>query len=234
MEHRIKVPVHLTYNVMGVVDPEGLETRRIMNKVKREKKCFSSDRPLWLVSLDGHDKLCGYQNWTFPLGVYGCLDTFSRKVLCLDVMPSNSEPRIIGNLYLRFLTNKKQLPRFLRMDRGTETGKMTTIHVYLHNDLSLFGDPVESVIYGPSTNNTIEWWWRDLHERLAMYFKLQLKTLLDSREYDPHDMIHRQLLAYVYIPIIRRERRIFQDVWNAHQLADPIICSNSRKSTVSA
>ena len=34
-------------------------------------------------SLDGHNKLCGYQNSIFALGVYGCLDTFSRKALFL-------------------------------------------------------------------------------------------------------------------------------------------------------
>ena len=67
------------------MDPEGLEERNVQKK-GRKKRPFTS---LWLVSLDGHDKLCGYQNWTFPLGVYRCLDTFSRKILFLFVCFSN-------------------------------------------------------------------------------------------------------------------------------------------------
>lgn len=89
-EHNIKVPRHLVYNVLTDVDPEGLQARAVDKKVKKKKVPFISAGPLWLASLDGHDKLCGYQNWTFPLSIYGCLDTFSRKILFLFVSHSNS------------------------------------------------------------------------------------------------------------------------------------------------
>ena len=62
-------------------------------------------------------------------------------------------------------------------------------------------DPVEVVIYGPLTSNKVERWWRDLHERLENFFKVQLTQLLRDRQYDPHNILDRQLLAYVYIPI---------------------------------
>ena len=52
--------------------------------------------------------LSGYQNWTFPLGIYGCMDTFSRKVLFLYVC------------YLQFLYETETFPTHLRLDRGTE------------------------------------------------------------------------------------------------------------------
>lgn len=78
------------------------------------------------------------------------------------------------------------------------------------------GDPLHSIIYGPSTSNKIERWWRHLHERLERYFKAQLNTLLKGIEYDPHDLIHRQILAYVYIPIVQRECEIFVNYWNSH------------------
>ena len=61
-------------------------------------------------------------------------------------------------------------PRFLRMDKGTEAGKMATIHSYLMSQYDFFEDPTDSVCYGPSTTNKIERWWRDLHERLEKYF----------------------------------------------------------------
>ena len=80
-EHDIKVPRHLVHTVLADLDPAGLDARRLQNKGKKPKIPFSSSGPLWVVSLDGHDKLCGYQNSTFPVCIYGCLDTFSEKDL---------------------------------------------------------------------------------------------------------------------------------------------------------
>ena len=71
------------------------------------------------------------------------------------------------------------------MDKGTETGKMATIHTYLMSQNDIFEDPLDSIAYGPSTSNKIERWWRDLHERLEKFFKTQLKELLQEQEYDP-------------------------------------------------
>jgi hypothetical protein len=66
-------------------------------------------------------------------------------------------------------------------------------------------DPTDSVIHGPSTSNKIERWWRDLHERLEKFFKQQLTALLQRREYNPDFAHDRQLLAYIYVPIVQRE-----------------------------
>lgn len=50
---------------------------------KRNKKVkgqFTTKGVNWVHSMDGHDKLMGYQNRTFPLVVYGSIDTASRKL----------------------------------------------------------------------------------------------------------------------------------------------------------
>ena len=216
-EHNVQVPRHLVHNLMAELDPEGLEARNLETK-KKPKGQFTSEGPLWVVSLDGHDKLCGYQNATFPLGVYGCIDTFSRKILFLFVCHSNSNPLVIGKMYLRYLFETEMLPRNLRVDRGMETGKMATIHVYLLNKHEDVDDPTDSIIYGPSTSNKIERWWCELHERLEKFFKEQLTTLLRGREYDPHSAVDRQLLAHVYIPVVQRECNIFVRYWNSHRI----------------
>ena len=94
------------------------------------------------------------------------------------------------------------------------------MHVYLINKLGIMEDPTDSVIYGPSTSNKIERGLRDLHERLEKFFKSQLSELLRGREYDPHNALDRQLLAYVYVPIIQRECDIFVEYWNAHRIRE--------------
>lgn len=112
------------------------------------------------------------------------------------------------------------MSRFLRLDKGTETGKMSTVHAYLVNKAGIMDDAVDSIIYGPSTSNKIERWWRDLHERFEQYFKEQLAYLLQRRYYDPHNMLDRQLLAYVFIPVVQRECDIFVSNWNTHRIRE--------------
>ena len=64
------------------------------------------------------------------------------------------------------------------MDHGTETGKLAAIQAFLHGKRGDMEDATDSVVYGPSTSNRIECWWRDLHEKMEMYFKTQVSELL--------------------------------------------------------
>ena len=96
-QHGLNVTRDQVYDVMTELDPEGLEARGgVGGKKKRQKGHFTTKGPNWVHSLDGHDKMMGYQNSTFPLAIYGCIDTASRKLLWLKVWVSNSDPKIIG------------------------------------------------------------------------------------------------------------------------------------------
>ena len=154
-EHNLKVPRRVVHAMMYDLNPEGLEQRALENRKKtRVKGRFTTAGPNWVLSLDGHCKLMGFQKDTFPLAVYGCLDTASRKLLFLRVGTGNSDPRVIGIWYLEFLYETKQIASIIRIDKGTETGKMATLHAYLrrhHNDM----DPCDTVIYGKSTSNQV-------------------------------------------------------------------------------
>ena len=151
-EHGLNVIRDQVYDVMNELDPDGLEARGCVGEKRKHKKGnFTSKGPNWVHSLDGHDKLMGYQNSTFPLAIYGCLDTASRKLLWLKVWVSNCNPNIIiGRWYLEHLYETRVITAMLRVDKGTETGVMTTMHAFLrrhHGDM----DPHDTVLYGPST-----------------------------------------------------------------------------------
>ena len=155
-EHGLNVPKILVHAVMYDLDPEGLEARGGVGTKKkhREKGIFTTKGPNWVHSLDGHDKLMGYQNSTFLLAVYGCIDTASRRLLWLLIWVSNSNPKLIGLWYLEYLYENRVMPSILRLDKGTKTGVMATMHAFLHrnhNDM----DPAETVIFGPSTSNQV-------------------------------------------------------------------------------
>ena len=47
------------------------------------------------------------------------------------------------------------------------------------------------IMYGPSTQNKIERWWKELHERMEAFFKNQLSSLIDRHLYDPTSDLDR-------------------------------------------
>ena len=116
------------------------------------------------------------------------------------VWNSNSYPLIIGQQYIKHLYLTRRLSNFVRIDRGTETGNLAAIHTFLRGNVGDMEDPIDSVIY----SNKIERWWRDLRERMELYFKHQLSELLSSRDYDPHclvvqSMSPRASVTYLWI-----------------------------------
>ena len=154
-EYELNVPRDLVHDVMYDLDPDGLAARRPGKNRGKKKGHFTTKGVDWVHSLDGHDKLMGFQNSTFPLAIYGSIDTASRRIMWLRVWVTNSDPKIVGRWYLEYLYESMRLPSILRVDRGTETGVMATMHAYLrrnHGDM----DPTDTVIFGPSTANQIE------------------------------------------------------------------------------
>ena len=56
----------------------------------------------YTMSLDGLDKMCGFEKSTFPLSFYGGQDTFSARMNFLKIWTTNSHPKIIGRFYLEY------------------------------------------------------------------------------------------------------------------------------------
>ena len=217
-EYGIRVPRQVVHDVMWDINPQALDERNIKKRAKKPKQPFVSDGANWVFSLDGHDKMMGFQNSTFPLAIYGCLDTFSRKIIFLHVWKGNSDPVVVGNFYMQHLVETEMMPNYLRLDKGTETGTMATIHVYLRDKQGDLNEPADSVIFGPSTSNKIERWWRDLHERMEKDIKTSLVLLLNTRDYDPQNLRDRKLMSYLFIPVLQRECNVFAKLWNAHRI----------------
>ena len=141
---------------MHDLDPEGREARGVDAKLKgrKAKGHFTTKGSNFVHSVDGHDKLMGYQNSMYPLAIYGCMDRASRKLLWLRIWVSNSDPLLIDHWYLEYQYAPTIIAYNLRIDRGTETGTLATMHAFLrrhHGDI----DPIETVIFGPWTSNQV-------------------------------------------------------------------------------
>ena len=153
-QYGLHVPRHLVYAVLSDLDPEGLKQRQPGPKKAHPKGYFTSKGPNWVHSLDGHCKLMGFQRNTFPLAVYGSIDTASRRLLWLKVWTDNSNPMLIARWYFQYLYDTRLAPSMIRLDKGTETGKMATMHCYLRS-LQGVKDPSSTVIFGQSTSNQV-------------------------------------------------------------------------------
>ena len=69
--HSFNVKWNQIYAATTNVDPDGLQNRKPILKKNKTKSTFFFVGPNWLLSMDGHDKLIGYQNSTFQLTVMG-------------------------------------------------------------------------------------------------------------------------------------------------------------------
>ena len=88
------------------------------------------------------------------------------------------------------------------------------MHAFLRSDQGDLEDPSESVIFGKTTVNQIERWLMELHDHFEKYVKEQLVNLLEQGHYDLQNEVHRNIIAYVYIPVLEREMHLFVTNWN--------------------
>lgn len=68
---------------------------------------------------------------------------------------------------------------------------MAAMQMYLCDKHNVLENANESVWYGPSTQNKIERWWRELLERLERFFKEQLSFLAEKGYYDSTNAVDR-------------------------------------------
>ena len=98
--------------VLKIVDPAGVQ-RRSKHRLKRRSYKVKGPNYIWHV--DGYDKLK-----PFGFCIHGALDGYSRRVLWLEVDPSNNDPKVVGQYYINYICQIGGAPRLVRADCGTE------------------------------------------------------------------------------------------------------------------
>lgn len=70
----------------------GVNARR--SKFLKRRLCYSKG-PNFVWHIDGYDKLPAY-----ALAIHGCIDSFSRKILWLQVTATNHDPKVVSKFCL--------------------------------------------------------------------------------------------------------------------------------------
>ena len=92
----------------------------------RQKGTFINAGPNSVMFLDGHDKLMGFQNNIFPIVIYG-----ARKLLWIKVWATNRIPELVAQWYFEFIYKTRVMLNYIRIDNGSETGTIATMHCFL-------------------------------------------------------------------------------------------------------
>ena len=95
--HGLNVPRDLVYAAMTDLDSDGLKMRQPGNKKPKEKGTFVSAGPNWVMSLDGHDKLMGFQNNIFNRHLW-CYRYCKKKTTLGQSVGNKQNSRISGTV----------------------------------------------------------------------------------------------------------------------------------------
>lgn len=126
------------------LDPDGVNLRKRRRLVRRR---YSGRGPNFVWHFDAMDKLKPY-----GIGISGCIDGFSRKIIWLEANSTTNDPEYIGGFFLNAVERLGGCPTLIRSDNGTENGHVGAFQMFLrHHDDAFAGN--KSYLIGRSTAN---------------------------------------------------------------------------------
>ncbi|XP_062585755.1 uncharacterized protein LOC134247396 [Saccostrea cucullata] len=195
--------------LMRIIDPDGVERRKHRRLLRRQ---YAAPGPNFIWHIDGYDKLK-----PFGFAVHGAIDGFSRRILWLEVGPSNNNPKIISRYFLDTVQQLGCCPNVCRCDLGTENKELEEIQVLLHSLQDQ--DYGNCFLYGKSTSNQrIEAWWSILRRQAADWWITFFKDLRDTNVFNDGDHLHIECLRYCFMAVLQEELHQIVIQWNQHRM----------------
>ena len=123
--------------------------------------------PDFLWHIDGYDKLKPY-----GFSIHGCIDRFSRRIIWLQVAPSNKNPSAIASYYHSAVREMHGVPTRIRSDDGTENSIIEPIQIFLRSAHDDEFAGIGSFLKGTSpANQGIESLWSLLAKDRPMWWR---------------------------------------------------------------
>ena len=208
-KYNVHVPRLIVQTILRDLDPEGSRLRRTQYLRRRE---YLNPGPNHCWHADGYDKLKPYG---FP--IHGCIDGFSRKILWLEIVRTNNDPRVVGKLFVDCVKKLECCPTILRTDRGTENGIMAASQSFLRRDHTDSLSGVKAHRYGSShTNQRIEAWWAMLRRSWSSWWMNFFKDLIAKGILDTSNTLHLECLWFSFSPVMKKALDEVKESWNCH------------------
>eukprot|EP00794_Sanderia_malayensis_P010334 gene10334-11409_t len=109
-----------------------VEDNHVLALIKTITKCYCKGSD-YTISMDGHDKLCGFHKSMFPLCIYGGQDTYGGRINFLHVWTTNNDPLLIGRYCLDYLYQNRVV------NKRKETKKALPTGIPEHNSPERYG-----------------------------------------------------------------------------------------------
>lgn len=204
------IPRKSVMELLRMIDPDGVTRRRKRRLIRRR---YTTPGPNFVWHIDGYDKL---KPFGFP--IHGAIDGFSRRILWLEVGPSNNNPQIIARYFLDTVEQLGGCPQRCRCDLGTENTVIEEIQVLFHA-LSNYEIVRNCFLYGKSTSNQrIEAWWSILRRQNADWWINFFKDLRQSNLFNDADPLHVECIRYCFMDVLQKELNQVVIQWNQHTM----------------
>ena len=186
------------------------------------RRQYACPGPNYIWHIDGYDKLK-----PFGFAIHGAIDGYSRRILWLEVGPSNNNPSVIAKYFLDTIQQLGGCPMTCRCDLGNENAQLEEIQILLHsvNDTNY----ANCFLYGKSTSNQrIESWWSILRRQTADWWIKFFKDLRDAYLFKDSDPLHVDCLRYCFMNVLQDELHKVVVQWNQHRMQAKKNCENPR------
>ena len=197
--------------LLKILDPDGVAAR---SRHRLRRRQYRTKGPNHLWHIDGYDKLK-----PFGFCVHGAIDGYSRRIMWLEVGPSNNDPSIIAQYFVDCVRQIGGTPRMIRADCGTENVCVAALQRFFRRDGNdtMAGD--KSFLYGKSVSNQrIEAWWGILRRGCADWWIRFFKDMRDCGLYRDDDVVQTECLKFCFTPVIRDELHKVAVLWNLHKI----------------
>ncbi len=193
------------------LDPDGVTARK---QRRLRRRMYSNKGPHYLVHVDGYDKLKPY-----GFAIHGAIDGFSRKILWVEIGPTNNDPAVVAKYFVDYIRQVKAVPHIIRTDRGTENTLIEDIQIaFRYHDNDDHSD-FKSFMYGKSTSNQrIERWWGSMRQGAMNYWLSLFKDLVYSGAFDNSCLWEKECVRFCFTKLLRRELHRVGRLWNEHHI----------------
>lgn len=185
---------HVVRRLLLNLDPEGVALRKRRRLVRRR---YYGRGPNFIWHIDAYDKLKPY-----GVGISGCIDGFSRKIIWLEANATTNDPQYIGGFFLNAVKKYGGCPRIVRTDLGTENGHVLNFQRFLR----IHGDQLsgkKSCITGKSTaNQRVESWWGQLRKQCSEFWMALFRCLKDDGFFSGDDL-DKELIRFTFMRMIQ-------------------------------
>ncbi|XP_068697380.1 uncharacterized protein [Montipora foliosa] len=197
--------------LLKILDPDGVAAR---SRHTLQRRQYRTKGPNHLWHIDGYDKLK-----PFGFCVHGTMDGYSRRIMWLEVGPSNNDPSIIAQYFVDCVRQIGGTPKMIRADCGTENTYVAALQRFFRRDGNDTMAADKSFLYGKSVSNQrIEAWWGILRRGCADWWIRFFKDMRDCGLYCDDDVVQEECLKFCFLPVIRNELHKVAVLWNLHKI----------------